>query len=81
MLDFSFYFKIYLEFTSQPKTFYLQLGDTTDFKCAPELQQTFDRVKRELIDATLRLAIPNSKNTFLFYVMPLTMALELHSFK
>ena len=42
------------------RAFYLQLRDTTDFKCTPELQQTFDKVKKELTDATLRFAIPNS---------------------
>ena len=41
------------------RPFYLQLRDTTDFKWTPELQQTFDRVKKELTDATHSLAIPN----------------------
>ena len=38
--------------------------DTTDFKWTPELQQTFDRVKKELTDGTLRLAIANSEKPF-----------------
>ena len=46
------------------RPFYLQLRDTTDFKWTPELQQTFDRVKKELTDGTLRLAIPNSEKPF-----------------
>ena len=46
------------------RAFYLQLRDTTDFKWTPDLQQTFDRVKKELTDGTLRLAIPNSEKTF-----------------
>ena len=46
------------------RLFYLQLRDTTDFKWTPELQQTFDRVKKELTDGTLRLlAIPNSESS------------------
>ena len=47
-----------LQVVSRP--FYFQLPDTTDFKWTPELQQTFDRVKKELTDGKLRLAIPNS---------------------
>ena len=46
------------------RPFYLQLRDTTDFKWTPELQQIFDRVKKELTDGTLRLAIPNSDKPF-----------------
>ena len=46
------------------RLFCLQLRDTTDFKWTPELQQTFDRVKQELTDGTLRLAIPNAENFF-----------------
>ena len=46
------------------RPFYLQLRDTTDFKWTPELQQTFDRIKKELTDGTLRLAIPNSEKPF-----------------
>ena len=46
------------------RPFYLQLRDTTDFKWTPELQQTFDRVKKELTDGTLRLANPNSEKPF-----------------
>ena len=34
------------------------------FKWTPELQQTFDRVKKELTDGTLCLAIPNSGKSF-----------------
>ena len=41
--------------------FCLQLRDTKNFKWTPELQQTFDRVKKELTDGTHRLAIPNSE--------------------
>ena len=52
--------QIYLQFSNYFRRFYLQLRDTTDFKCTPELQQTFDRVKKELTDRTLLLAIPNS---------------------
>ena len=48
------------------RPFYLQLRDTTDFKWTPELQQTFDRVKKEFTDRTLRLAIFNSKKHFYF---------------
>ena len=36
----------------------------TDFKWTPELQQTFDRTKKELTDGTLRKAIPNSDKPF-----------------
>ena len=46
------------------RPFYLQLQDTTDFKRTAELQQTFDRVKKELKDGTLRFAIPNSQKPF-----------------
>ena len=46
------------------RPFYLQLRDTTDFKSAPELQQRFDRVKKELSDRPFRLAIPNSEKPF-----------------
>ena len=46
------------------RPFYHQLRDTTDFKWTPELQQTFDRVKKEATDGTLRLAIPNSEKSF-----------------
>ena len=35
-----------------------------DFKWTPEQQQTFDRVKKELTDGTLHLAIPNSEKPF-----------------
>ena len=49
------------------RPFYLQLWDTTDFKGTPELQQTFDRVKKELTDGTLRLAIPNSDKPFYIF--------------
>ena len=41
--------------------FNLQLRDTTDLKWTAKLQQTFDRVKKEITDGTLRLAIPNSE--------------------
>ena len=34
------------------------------FKWTPELQPTFDRVKKELTDGTLRLAMPNSGKSF-----------------
>ena len=46
------------------QTFFLQLRDTTDFKWTPELQQTFDTVKKELTDGTLRPAISNSEKRF-----------------
>ena len=46
------------------RPFYLQLRDATDFKWTPELQQAFDRVKKEFTDGTLRLAIPNSEKPF-----------------
>ena len=36
------------------RRFHLQLRCTTDFIWTPELQQTFDSVKKELIDGTLR---------------------------
>ena len=68
MLDFSLLFqiKIYnLHVISRP--FYLQLRDTTDFKWTSALQQTFDRVKKELTDGPLRLAIPNSEK--IFYIL------------
>ena len=42
------------------RPFCVQLWDTTDFKWTPELQQTFDCVKKELTDGTFRLAFPNS---------------------
>ena len=58
------------------RLFYLQLRDTTDFKRTPELQQTFDRVKNQLTDGTLRLAIPNQKNLSFSSAMLLIMALE-----
>ena len=61
--------------------FYLQLRDTTDFKWTPELQQRFDRVKKEFTDGTLRLASPNSEKPSIFSAMPLTMAVEQHSSK
>ena len=48
------------------RTFYFQLRDPTYFKWTPELQQIFDRVKKELTDGTLRLAIPNSDKPFYF---------------
>ena len=44
--------------------FYLQLRDTTDFKWTPEPERTFDRIKKELTDGTLRLAIPNCEKVF-----------------
>ena len=37
------------------RPFDLQHRDTTDFIWTPELQQAFDRVKKELKDGTLRL--------------------------
>ena len=43
------------------RPFYLQLRDTTDFEWTPELQQTFDRIKKELMEGALYLAIPNSE--------------------
>ena len=46
------------------RSFYFQLRDTTDFNWTPELQHTFDRLKKELTVAKLRLAIPNSKKPF-----------------
>ena len=41
------------------RPFYLQLRDATVFKWTPELQQTLERVKKEITDGTLRIAIPN----------------------
>ena len=46
------------------RLFYLQIRDTVNFKWTLEFQQTFDRVKKELTDGALRLAIPNSGKTF-----------------
>ena len=47
-----------LQFNLRP--FYLQLRDKAEFKWTLELQQTFDKIKTELTDGTIRLAIPNS---------------------
>ena len=49
-----FYLKVIL------RTFYLQLRDTKDFKWTPELQQTFDKVKK-LTDGAFRVAFPYFK--------------------
>ena len=48
------------------RPFCQQLRDTVDFKWTPQLQQKFNRVKKELTDGTLRLAIPNSEKRFYF---------------
>ena len=68
MSDFSPLFQYIYNLLVNLRPFYLQLKDTTDFKLTPELQQTFDRVKKELTDGTLRLAIPNSEQIFLYSV-------------
>ena len=47
------------------RLFYLNFRDTTDFKWTSELQQTFDKVRKEHMDGTLRLAVPNIENPFL----------------
>ena len=62
------------------RPFYLQLRDTTDFKWTPELQQTFDRVKKNL-QTEHALQYRSEKNRFISSAMPQTMALELHSYK
>ena len=46
------------------RPFYLQFRDTTDFTWTPELQQTFERIKKKRTDGTLRLALPNSDKPF-----------------
>ena len=46
------------------RPFNLQLRDTTEFEWTPKLQQTFDKVRKELPDGTLRLAIPISEKSF-----------------
>ena len=58
------------------RPFYLQLRDTTDFKWTPELQQTFDRVKKNLRTEYSAAQVLIQKNLSIFCAMPLTMALE-----
>ena len=61
------------------RPFYLQLRDTTDFKWTPEWQETFDKVKKELMSGTLRLGI--QKNLSIAFATLPAMVLELHFYK
>ena len=65
MLDFSHSFQnIYTIYKSFSDFFYLQLRNRADFNWTTELQQTFDRVKKEFRDGTNRLAILILENPF-----------------
>ena len=63
------HFKIYIQPTSRSPTFLHPTQRYNRFQMDyTEIQQTFDRVKKELTDETLRLAIPNSEKNLIQFV-------------